>query len=137
MTGSVIEGRARPLGNYPHVKCVGDFIFVSGTTARLPDGSVAGVTKSADGRVVRDAAEQTRIVIENIRNTLTSVGVQLSDCVDMVVFLTDMNDFAAYNKVYGEYFDIAGPTRTTVGISALPHADMVVEMKAVAYRPQK
>jgi 2-aminomuconate deaminase len=137
MTGSVIEGRARPLGNYPHVKRVGDFMFVSGTTARLPDGSVAGVTKSADGSVVRDAAEQTRIVIENIGNTLNSVGVELSDCVDIIVFLTDMKDFAAYNNVYGEYFDTTGPTRTTVEVSALPHADMVVEMKAVAYRPQK
>jgi 2-aminomuconate deaminase len=55
----------------------------------------------------------------------------------MTVFLVDMGDFDAYNEVYGEFFDVTGPARTTVAVRALPHPDMVVEMKAVALLPQE
>lgn len=136
MTATLVEGRARPLGKYPHARRAGDLVFLSGTTARLPDSSIAGVTRAADGSVRRDAAVQTRHVIENIARTLQTLGGSLADCVDMTVFLTDMADFAAYNAVYGEFFDETGPARTTVAVRSLPHPDMVVEMKAVALLPQ-
>lgn len=136
MSSTITADRARPLGNYPHSKRAGDFVFLSGTTARQPDGSIGGVTRAADGRVQRDAAAQTRIVIQNVSKTLESVGASLADCVDVLVFLTDMEDFDAYNRVYGEFFDITGPSRTTVCVSSLPHPDMVFEMKVVAYVPR-
>jgi 2-aminomuconate deaminase len=136
MSGSITAGRARPLGNYPHVKRAGDLLFLSGTTARQPDGSIGGVTRGTDGQVKRDAAAQTRLVIQNISSTLESAGASLADCVDVLVFLTDMADFGAFNQVYGEFFDHTGPARTTVSLTSLPHPDMVVEMKVVACVPQ-
>jgi 2-aminomuconate deaminase len=136
MNDTIVAGRAKPLGKYPHAKRAGDLVFLSGTTARQPDGSIAGVTRNEDGSVRRDAALQTRIVLQNISRTLETLGGSLRDCVDMTVFLVDMADFDAYNQVYGEFFDVTGPARTTVAVRALPHPDMMVEMKAVALLPQ-
>jgi 2-aminomuconate deaminase len=137
MNDTIVAGRAKPLGKYPHAKRAGDLVFLSGTTARQPDGSIAGVTRNEDGSVRRDAALQTRIVLQNISRTLETLGGSLRDCVDMTVFLVDMADFDAYNQVYGEFFDVTGPARTTVAVRALPHPDMMVEMKAVALLPQE
>jgi 2-aminomuconate deaminase len=136
MNDTIVAGRAKPLGKYPHAKRAGDLVFLSGTTARQADGSIAGVTRNEDGSVRRDAALQTRIVLQNISRTLETLGGSLRDCVDMTVFLVDMADFDAYNQVYGEFFDVTGPARTTVAVRALPHPDMMVEMKAVALLPQ-
>jgi 2-aminomuconate deaminase len=47
-----------------------------------------------------------------------------------------MNDFGGYNQVYGEYFDSDGPARTTVAVHQLPHPQLLIEIKAVAYKPQ-
>lgn len=127
--------RAKPLGAYPFAKRVGDFIFVSGATARQPDGRFAGVDKTPDGSVRHDVATQTRAVLETIAATLGTYGATLQDCVDIVVFLVDMADFAAYNAAYAEFFDHNGPTRTTVAVRALPHPDAIVEIKAVAFKP--
>jgi 2-aminomuconate deaminase len=135
MNTTVIAERAKPLGNYPHAKRAGDLVFLSGTTARQPDGSVAGTTRNEDGSVRHDASVQTRVVIQNIAKTLASMGGSLSDCVDMMVFLVDIADFAAFNAVYAEFFDVNGPARTTLAVKSLPHPDMVVEMKAVALLP--
>lgn len=135
MTGKITQGRARPLGAYPHVRQAGDFLFLSGTTARRADGSVAGVSANPDGSAARDIITQTRVVIENVRATLGSEGASLKDCVEIVVFLVDMADFAAMNQVYAEYFSEDGPARTTVAVRALPHPDMIVEMKVIACKP--
>ena len=82
-----------------------------------------------------DIAAQTRAVIENIRDILHAAGVDLGDLVQVTTYLVDMADFAAYNAVYGEYFDETGPTRTTVGVRELPHPDLLIEITAIAYRP--
>jgi 2-aminomuconate deaminase len=52
-------------------------------------------------------------------------------------FLRDMADFPAYNAVYGEFFGSDGPARTTVAVAALPHPQLLIEIKAVAYRPAR
>jgi len=130
----VVEGKAPPLGAFPHVKCVGDFVFVSGTSSRRPDNSFVGVEIDKSGRKRRDIHEQTRAVIENIRDILNCVACDLSDLVEITTFLVDMEDFDAYNKVYGEYFDHKGPTRTTVAVRQLPHPDLLIEIKAIAYK---
>ena len=59
----------------------------------------------------------------------------MSDVVEMCAYLVDMNDFARYNEVYGEYFDFDGPTRTTVAVHQLPNALLRIEIKAIAYKP--
>jgi 2-aminomuconate deaminase len=125
----------QPLGKYPAVRRAGDFLFVSGTSARLPDGSIAGVQVDADGTKRQDVAAQTRCVLEQIEHKLRTVGASLRDCVDITVYLTDMADFDSYNEAYAAFFGDDAPARTTLAVRALPAPDMVVEMKAVAYAP--
>lgn len=136
-SGVVVQGRAKPRGKFPHVKRAGDFLFVSGTSSRRADNSFAGVEVDEMGTTRLDIREQTRAVIENIRGILESVGAGLEDLVEVSTFLVNMNDFGGYNEVYGEYFDYDGPARTTVAVHQLPHPHLLIEIKAVAYRPQR
>ena len=128
-----------PRGAYPHTKRVGDFIFVSGTSSRRADNSIAGVEIIDDmGTKKLDAAVQTREVLQNIDKNLAKEGASLADVVDVTSFLVNMNDFADYNKAYAEFFNPKnGPTRTTVAVHQLPHPDLVVEIKVVAYKKQE
>ncbi len=125
-----------PRGAYPHVKRVGDFIFVSGTSSRKPDNTIAGVDIIDDmGTKKLNAYTQTKAVLQNINKNLATVGASLKDVVDVTSFLVNMNDFADYNKAYAEFFNKdTGPTRTTVAVHQLPHPDLVVEIKVVAYK---
>ena len=134
---AVLPGKARPRGTFPHFRRAGDFIFVSGTSARRADDSIAGASTDASGCAVLDIRAQTRAVLENIRDILAVAGATLSDVVEVSTFLIDMGDFAAYNLVYSEFFGYEGPARTTVAVAALPHPDLLIEIKAVAYRPAR
>ena len=134
MTAKVVPGKATPRGAYPHVKVVGDQVWVSGTSSRRADDSFAGVHVDADGSTRLDIREQTRAVIENIRDILRSVDTDLSDLVQVTTYLVDMADFAGYNEVYAEFFDYTGPTRTTVAVRELPHPHLLIEITAVAIR---
>src|SRR5438270_12389464 len=130
-----IVGKARPLGKYSHVKRAGDFLFVSGTSARRADNTVAGAEAGPDGKMKLDIRAQTRATIENIRDILASAGASLKDVVEMNSFLVDMNDFAGYNEAYAEYFDEDPPARTTIAVRELPGPNLVIEMTARAYKP--
>ena len=133
-----MSNKVTPRGAYPHVKVIGDFIFVSGTSSRRPDNTIAGVDIIDEMGTKRLNAEvQTREVLKNIDANLNKVGASLKDVVDVTSFLVNMNDFAGYNKVYAEFFDKeTGPTRTTVAVHQLPHPDLVVEIKVTAYKKQ-
>ncbi len=131
----VVPGKAIPRGRFPHVRRAGDFLFVSGTSSRRPDNSIAGASVDAMGTTTLDIREQTRTVIENIRDILASVDASLSDVVEICSYLVSMNDFGGYNEVYGEFFGYDGPTRTTVAVHQLPHPHLLIEIKAVAYKP--
>jgi 2-aminomuconate deaminase len=132
----LVAGKARPRGKFPHLKRAGDFLFVSGTSSRRPDNSLAGVEVDAMGTTQLDIRVQTRAVIENMRDILASAGAGLDDIVEISTFLVNMNDFGGYNEVYGEYFDYTGPTRTTVAVHQLPHPHLLIEIKAIAYKPE-
>jgi len=132
---TVVAHKAVPRGKFPHIKRAGDFLFVSGTSSRRPDNSFAGVQVDAFGTTCLDIRAQTRAVIENIRDILASAGAGLQDVVEISAFLVNMNDFAGYNEVYGEYFDFNGPARTTVAVHQLPHPHLLIEIKAIAYKP--
>ena len=132
---AVVAGKARPRGPYPHFRRAGDFIFVSGTSARCADDSIAGAERAADGSWRLDIRVQTRAVLTNIRDILAQAGAQLSDVVELSTYLVRMDDFAGYNAVYGEFFDVTGPARTTVAVAQLPHPQLLIEIKVVAYRP--
>jgi 2-aminomuconate deaminase len=131
----VVEGKARPRGKYPHVKRAGDFLFVSGTSARRADDTIAGADVDALGSMRVDIRLQTRAVIENVRDILQSVGAGLQDVVELSTYLVNMNDFAGYNEVYGEFFGYDGPARTTVAVRELPHPQLLIEIRATAYKP--
>lgn len=125
-----------PRGAYPHTKRAGDFIFVSGTSSRRPDNTIAGVDVIDNmGTKHLNIETQTREVLLNIQKILANEGATLNDVVDVTTFLVNMNDFAGYNKVYADFFSKeTGPTRTTVAVHQLPHPDLVVEIKVTAYK---
>jgi len=129
----VLSDKAKPRGKFPHVKLAGPFIFVSGTSSRRADNSFEGVEVDEMGTTHLDIRIQTKAVLENIRYILNSVGADLTNVVDVTTFLVNMNDFAGYNEVYGEYFDYTGPARTTVAVHQLPHPHLLIEIKVTAY----
>ncbi|MGP8033412.1 MAG: RidA family protein [Steroidobacteraceae bacterium] len=135
-TSGVLAGKARPRGSFPHYRRAGDFIFVSGTSSRRADDSIAGATTGVNGQPLLDIRVQTRAVIENIRDILAAAGASLADLVEVSTFLVSMDDFAGYNEVYSEFFGFEGPARTTVAVAQLPHPQLLIEIKAVAWQPR-
>ncbi|PZS20387.1 MAG: 2-aminomuconate deaminase [Pseudonocardiales bacterium] len=136
-TARVVAGSAQPRGRFPHLKVAGEFVYVSGTSARQPDDSIAGAGVDATGTPMLDIRAQTRAVIVNITDILRDIGARLDDLVQVTAYLVSMNDFDAYNEVYGEYFDESGPTRTTVAVHQLPHPHLLIEIQAVAHLPRQ
>jgi 2-aminomuconate deaminase len=133
----VVEGKAKPRGKYPHIKRAGDFLIVSGTSARRADDSIAGAHVDESGTVHLDIREQTRAVIDNVSDILATVKAKLDDVVEVTTYLVDINDFSGYNEVYGEYFGYDGPARTTVAVRQLPHPHLLIEIRALVYKPEK
>ena len=133
----IVSGKAKPRGRFPHIRRAGDFLFVSGTSARRPDNSIEGADVNEKGTMQLDIRRQTRAVILNIRDILQSMGADLKDVVEISAFLVNMNDFDGYNEIYGGFFDESGPARTTVAVHQLPHPHLLIEIKAVAHKPRK
>ncbi|WP_328991689.1 RidA family protein [Kribbella sp. NBC_01245] len=131
----VVAGKAVPRGRFPHVKVAGGFAYVSGTSSRRPDNTIAGAEVDALGTTTLDIRAQTQAVIENIRDILQAVGADLGDLVSLTTYLVNMNDFGGYNEVYAEFFDETGPARTTVAVHQLPHPHLLLEIQAVAVVP--
>jgi 2-aminomuconate deaminase len=134
-TSKTLSNKAKPRGKYPHIKRVGDFLFVSGVSSRNKDGSFRGADSDKMGNVSLDIKEQTKAVLDNVNDILESEGLTLDDVVDLTSFLVNMNDFKGYNESYAEYFDEDGPTRTTVAVHQLPHPLILIEIKVIAYKP--
>ena len=135
MNGSIRTDKApKPVGAYPHARRAGNLLFLSGVGPRDPaTNAIPGNVYDADGALAAyDIAAQCRQVFANVRAVLEAAGAHWEDLVDVTVFLTDMaRDFAAYNKLYAEYFTTAQPCRTTLGITALP-TPIAIELKCVA-----
>ena len=136
LESKIVAGKARPRGKYPHLKRAGDFLIISGTSSRRADNSIAGADQDEMGTTHLDIRVQTRAVLENVRDILRSAGADLRDVVEVTSYLVSMNDFAGYNEVYGEYFDHDGPARTTVAVHQLPDPHLLIEIRAVAYKPE-
>lgn len=135
MTGIVHAASApKAVGAYPHARRVGNLLFLSGVGPRQPGSdAIPGNVVDAEGRLLSyDIEAQCRQVFANVRAVLEASDARWEDLVDVTVFLTDMQrDFAAYNRIYAEYFTDAQPCRTTLGISALP-TPIAIELKCVA-----
>ena len=136
MSSKTLCEKATPRGAYPHIRRAGDYLFVSGISARRADNSIAGAEVDDQGTTRLDIQIQTRAVIENIEDVLESMGCTLADIVDVTTFLVNMNDFGGYNEVYAEHFSESRPARTTVAVHQLPHPHLVIEIKATAYKPE-
>ena len=112
----------KAIGPYSQAVRAGQLLFLSGQVPLDP----------ATGQLVDgDIAAQTRRVFDNIRAVLDAAGRSFADVVRTTVFLADMNDFAAVNEVYGQYFKEPYPARTTVQVARLPK-DARVEIDLIA-----
>ena len=137
-TAFILSDRARARAQYPHPRMVGAQLFVSGLSSRRPDDTHEGVSVSESGEIVKDIRKQTRACLENLRTILNAAGLGLEHAVDVTCFLVSMSDYKGFNEVYNQYFTAKdGPTRTTVAVAQLPHPDLLVELKAIAYVPAR
>lgn len=130
----VDEPAPAPLGSYSHAMRAGNLLFLSGQGCRDPlSGIEAGITLDESGKVKSyDIEAQTHGCIANMQRVLKAAGLSLADLVDVAVFLADMEDFSAYNRVYAQYFNFPEPpARTTIQAAALPGRNFI-EIKAIA-----
>jgi 2-aminomuconate deaminase len=127
-------GAPEPVGAYPHARRVGNLLFLSGVGPRVRGSKeIPGVTLSENGKILEyDIEAQCRSCFANVRSVLEASGSAWENMVDVTVFLTDMKkDFAAFNRIYTEYFGEVRPCRTTLEVGALP-TPIAVELKVVA-----
>jgi 2-iminobutanoate/2-iminopropanoate deaminase len=110
------------IGPYSQAIRANGFVFVSGQIALDP------VTNTL---VTGDVAFQTDRVLKNLSGILRAAGTSLEKVVRSTVFLKNMGDFAAMNEVYGSYFSVAPPARSTVEVARLPK-DVLVEIDVIA-----
>ncbi|MBI2921172.1 MAG: RidA family protein [Planctomycetes bacterium] len=124
MTRKIVatDGAPKAIGPYSQAVVMDGWVFASGQIAIDPaTGNV----------VVGDVAVQTRRVLDNLKAVLSAAGSGLDRVAKTTVFLRDMNDFAAMNAVYAEYFPKDPPARATVQAARLPK-DVAVEIDLVA-----
>ena len=109
------------IGPYSQAIKTGGLVFTSGQIAIVP----------ASGKVEADTIEgQTEQVMQNLKNLLEAAGTSLDKAVKTVCFLADMNDFAAFNEIYGRYFT-GKPARSCVAVKTLPK-NVLVEVEVTA-----
>jgi 2-iminobutanoate/2-iminopropanoate deaminase len=123
---TVIASAAAPaaVGPYSQAIALSNLIFCAGQIPLDP----------ATGNLIEgDVTAQTRRVLENVKAVLAAAGASLNDVVKSTVFLLDMNDFAAMNAVYAEYFSAPFPARSTIQVARLPK-DSRVEIEVIASR---
>jgi len=112
-----------PLIGYSRVVVAGPFVFVAGTTGTV------------DGRVVGegDPFAQTVQAFRNVEAALASAGAGLADVVQTRMFVTDIARWEEFGRAHEELFGVVRPVTAMVGITALIHPAMLVEVEAVAY----
>jgi enamine deaminase RidA (YjgF/YER057c/UK114 family) len=115
-----------PVIGYSRVVVAGPLIFVAGTTGTV-DGKVVGVG---------DAYAQTLQAFRNVETALVSAGAGLADVVQTQMFVTDITRWADVGRAHQELFGAAPPVTAMVGVSALIDPEMLVEVQAIAYKPQ-
>lgn len=109
------------VGPYSQAVVVGDLVFTAGQVALRPDGTL----------VEGDVKAQTRQVMTNLAAVLEAAGSSLDRAVKCTCFLADMNDYGAFNEVYGTFFSEMPPARSAVEVARLPK-DVAVEVEVIA-----
>ena len=121
----------KPSGVFSHatvVEATGRLLFVSGMTARRPDGSIAGIG---------DITAQTRQVCENVKAAVEAAGGTLDDVCRVDVYVRNMEHFEAIHKVRAEYFKPPLPASTMVEVTKMTSPDYLIEISAIAVIPGK
>jgi 2-iminobutanoate/2-iminopropanoate deaminase len=125
MTKHVVRTSLGPqaIGAYSQAIVSGNLIFVSGQIPIDP----------ATGNLIdeKDIKAQTRRVLLNLQGILKGAGANLSNVVRTTVFLKNINDFADFNSVYAEFFNVDPPARSTVEVAKLPR-DVAIEIDCIA-----
>lgn len=125
MQKTVISTNNSPaaIGPYSQAIRFNELVFVSGQIPINP----------GSGKVIRgNIKEQTKQVLENLKNILQAGGSSLPNVLRTTIFLSDMDDYAMVNETYAQYFKSAPPARSTVQVSRLPR-DVHIEIDAIAY----
>ncbi|MDR3572948.1 MAG: RidA family protein [Anaerolineaceae bacterium] len=112
----------KALGPYSVGIMAGHFVFASGQ---------AGIDPVTNNLVEGGIEPETRQVLTNLKNVLEAAGTSMDKVVKTSVFLRDMNDFSKMNAIYGEFFKVDPPARTTVQVAALPKG-AAVEIEVIA-----
>ncbi|MGZ4056227.1 MAG: RidA family protein [Bacteroidia bacterium] len=113
-----------PIGPYSHAVLTGNMLFVSGQVGKHP---VTGELMTSDIKT------ETKQVMENVKGILTDAGMDFTHIAKTTIFLSDMNNFASVNEVYGSYFKADYPARETVQVSKLP-LGVNVEISVIAVK---
>jgi 2-iminobutanoate/2-iminopropanoate deaminase len=114
-----------PIGPYNQAVLSGNMLFISGQIAINPKTGELETT---------NLEEETKLVMENLKAILTEAGMTFENVVKTSIFISDMNNFAKINQVYGNYFNVdTAPARETVEVANLPKF-VNVEISAIAVK---
>jgi 2-iminobutanoate/2-iminopropanoate deaminase len=116
---------AAPNPNLSPATKFGNLVFVSGQTGRHP----------VTGEVGKDIREQTRNVLERIKQILTAAGTSMDNVLTATTYVTRRDDVPAYNEEYAKYFPTSKPARTTVTVASLNSPDLLIEITVTACIP--
>ena len=115
----------KPVGPYSQIVEYGNLLFLAGQIPLTPDGTLNS----------GDVDAQARQVLNNLQAVLEKAGLTMNDVVKTTIFLADLSDFEAVNRVYAQYFEEPYPARSTVEVSKLPKGARL-EVDAIAVRPK-
>ena len=121
----VTVGSAAPNPNLSAATRFGGLVFVAGQTGRNP----------VTGETGKDIREQTRNILERIKEILAAAGTSLDNVLTATTYLTNVSNLAAYNEEYGKYFPTNKPARTTVTVAALNNPELLIEITVTACIP--
>ena len=130
MKEQIVSAKLRqPNGHFSQATAIearGKLVFISGMTARRPDGSIAGI-----GNI----EEQTRQVCENVKAAVEAAGGTLADVCRVDVYVRNIENFEIIHRVRREYFEAPLPASTMVEVSKMVSPDYLIEISAIAVLP--
>ena len=121
----ITVGSAAPNPNLSPATRFGNLVFVAGQTGRHP----------VTGELGKDIREQTRNILERIKQILDAAGTSLDNVLTATTYLTNRENLAAYNEEYGKYFPTSKPARTTVTVASLNAPELLIEITVTACVP--
>ena len=121
----VTVGSAAPNPNLSAATRFGNLVFVAGQTGRNP----------VTGETGKDIREQTRNILERIKEILAAAGTSLDNVLTATTYLTNRENLAGYNEEYGKYFPTNKPARTTVTVASLNAPELLIEITVTACIP--